>query len=161
MSSGVIAASGAGAGGSTSTKPIITVAFNSIKTTTMFGFERPAPGQGAVVTDDDDNRLGYGDLTGGTIVIGGINFQIFKLTNLTGNASLTNELNIQRQDGGTDFSMVSATSITSVSTSLGTLSMSSMNFNTYSTHVAWSGGPASQILGTTAGAEFELTIVTP
>ena len=160
MSSGVIAASGAGAG-STSTNPVLTVGFATIKTSNLFGFERPAPNAGVVIADDADDRLGYGDLAGGTIVIGGVNFEIFTFNTMSGNASLYNTLRIKRQDEGTDFSMVSATSITSITTSLGTLSMSSMDFSLPAYYAQWQGGPNSQILGTTEGAEFELTIVQP
>tara|TARA_R100000315_G_scaffold49946_1_gene24074 strand:- start:198 stop:680 length:483 start_codon:yes stop_codon:yes gene_type:complete len=160
MSSGVIAASGAGAG-SVSTNPILTVGFATIKTSNIFGFERNAPNASTIIADDADDRLGYGDLAGGTIVIGGVNFEIFKFNNMSGNANLYNTLAIKRSDEGADFSMVSATSITSITTSLGTLSMSSMNFSRPAYYALWEGGPNSQILGTTEGAEFELTIVTP
>ena len=160
MSSGVIAASGAGTG-SVSTNPILTVGFATIKTSNIFGFERNAPNSNTIIADDADDREGYGDLAGGTVVIGGVNFEIFTFNTMSGNAALANTLRIKRQDEGTDFSMVSATSITSITTSLGTLSMSSMTFTQYTYYALWTGGPNSQILGTTEGAELELTIVTP
>ena len=160
MSSGVIAASGAGAG-STSTGPILTVGFATIKTGNLFGFERPAPNQLQVIADDEADREGYGDLAGGTIVIGGVNFEIFRFTTQSGNANFTNTLRIKRQDEGTDFSMVSATSITSITTSLATLNMSSMTFSLPAYYAEWTGGPVTNILGSTEGAEIELTIVQP
>ena len=160
MSSGVIAASGAGAG-STSTNPVLTVGFATIKTSNIFGFERNAPRSNTIIADDADDRLGYGDLAGGTIVIGGVNFEIFTFNTMSGNSELSNTLRIKRQDEGTDFSMVSATSITSITTSLGTLSMSSMNFSLPTYYAQWQGGPITNLLGSTEGAEFELTIVQP
>ena len=160
MSSGVIAASGAGAG-SVSTNPILTVGFATIKTGNLFGFERPAPNATTIIADDADDREGYGDLAGGTIVIGGVNFEIFRFTTMSGNASFFNTLRIKRQDEKTDFSMVSATSITSITTSLTTLNMSSMTFSLPAYYAEWTGGPVTNILGSTEGAEFELTIVTP
>tara|TARA_R100001224_G_scaffold85466_1_gene54742 strand:- start:177 stop:659 length:483 start_codon:yes stop_codon:yes gene_type:complete len=160
MSSGVIAASGAGAG-STSTNPVLTVGFATIKSGNLFGFERPAPNASSVIADDEADREGYGDLAGGTIVIGGVNFEIFRFTTQSGNANFTNTLRIKRSDEGTDFSMVSASSVTSITTSVTTLSMSSMTFSQYTYYAEWTGGPVTNILGSTEGAEFELTIVQP
>ena len=161
MSSGVIAASGAGSSGVASFNPVLTVGFATIKTGNIFGFERPAPNASLVIADDADDREGYGDLAGGTVVIGGVNFEIFTFNTMSGNAELRNTLRIKRQDEGTDFSMVSATSITSITTSVTTLNMSSMNFSLPTYYAQWQGGPVSNILGSTEGAEFELTIVTP
>ena len=160
MSSGVIAASGAGAG-SVSTNPILTVGFATIKSGNLFGYERKAPGADTIIADDADDRLGYGNLAGGTIVIGGNNFEIFRFTTMSGNSNFFNTLRIKRSDEGTDFSMVSASSVTSITTSLGTLSMSSMTFSQYTRYAEWTGGPVTNILGSTEGAEFELTIVQP
>jgi len=146
MSSGVIAMLGAGSGTNVST---MTVGVTNTKGVLFHGFIALP-----FSVPSDESTPQFGSLSPNHVAVGGANYTIHRLNT----SNVADEFIFTVADPDEN---LSATSVTSVVTSLGTATMSALTFTRVTAegvkYAAWSGNGQGDIFGTTEDAQVEVT----
>jgi hypothetical protein len=140
MSSGAIALLGAGGG----VPVVMTVGAATIKDGRRFGFNSDNSRQAADTIEDQV----IGILSPNTITIGGVDYEVDELFQI--NDQFQFRINTENK------AALSTTSVTSVTTELGTVSLSGATFIAADDYVKWYLA-ATNIFGTTEGATLIIT----
>ena len=141
MSSGAIALLGAGG----DVPVVMTVGAATIKDGNRFGFNSSNSPQPA----DDLADQTIGALSPNTITIGGVDYEVDELFQI----NTQFQFMINHKDKAT----LSSTSVASVATGLGTISLSAANFTVSDDYALWYLPGATNIFGTTEGATLTVT----